>query len=160
VFRLIYEYVSSHRKDFPNDTLTQAGAVAAFRFARQHMEQYFGRTGITLGELQRHSRGNRSLASWGLPDVITAMYSQQKPDGRFKVVAGESYIQLVRFPKNQLPAIESINCYGASTDPASPHYTDQMDMFIQQQTKPMTLDKEAVLKSAKSIYHPGQYKNR
>jgi acyl-homoserine-lactone acylase len=155
LFRLLYEYASGHRKEFPNDTLTVAGAVEAFRYARQHQEQYFGRTGIALGELQQHRRGTKSLASWGLPDVLTAMYSRPQPDGRFKVMAGESYIQLVRFPRNQLPIIESINCYGASTNPGSPHFTDQMDMFIRQQTKPMTLDKETVLKQARSVYHPG-----
>jgi acyl-homoserine-lactone acylase len=156
LFRLLYEYVSTHRKDFPNDTLTVAGALAAFRFARQHQVQYFGRTGITLGELQRHKRGNRSLPAWGLPDVLTAMYSRIEADGRFKVEAGESYIQLVRFPKNGLPVIESVNCYGASTHPDSPHYTDQMDMFIAQKTRPMYFDKETVLKNARRVYHPGQ----
>ena len=156
LFRLLYEYVTGHRHDFPNDTLTVAGAVAAFRFARQHQVQYFGRTGITLGELQRHKRGNRSLPAWGLPDVLTAMYSRMEADGRFRVVAGESYIQLVRFPKNGLPVIESVNCYGASTHPDSPHYTDQMNMFIAQKTRPISLDKETVLKNAMRVYHPGQ----
>jgi acyl-homoserine-lactone acylase len=156
LFRLLYEYVADHRRDFPNDTLTVAGAVAAFRYARQHQVQHFGRTGIKLGELQRHQRGNISLPAWGLPDVLTAMYSRNKEDGRFKVTAGESYIQLVRFPKNGLPVIESINCYGASTHPESPHYTDQMDMFIAQKTRPVSLDKETVLKNAARVYHPGQ----
>jgi acyl-homoserine-lactone acylase len=38
--------------------------------------------------------------------------------------------------------------------PSSPHFKDQMGMFINQQTKPMTLDKQEVLKKAEKIYHP------
>jgi acyl-homoserine-lactone acylase len=51
--------------------------------------------------------------------------------------------------------METVNAYGASSNKSSPHYTDQMEMFVNKQTKPMTLDKEKVLKEAKRIYHPG-----
>jgi acyl-homoserine-lactone acylase len=39
-------------------------------------------------------------------------------------------------------------------DPASPHFKDQMQMFIDQKTKKMTLDKAEVLRTAERIYHP------
>ena len=38
----------------------------------------------------------------------------------------------------------------------SPHYTDQMEMFVNKQTKTMTLDKEKVLKDALVVYYPGE----
>jgi acyl-homoserine-lactone acylase len=160
VFLLIYDYISRHRADFPNDTLTVAGAEAAFRFAKAHQEKYFGRTGVTLGELQRHSRGDVSLPAWGLPDVLTAIYSRIQPDGRFRVFAGESYIQMVRFPKNGLPVVESINCYGASARPESPHYTDQAEMFIGKRLRRMYFDKATVLATAERVYHPGDVPDR
>ena len=116
--------------------------------------QHFGKTGITLGELQKHIRGDQAFASWGLPDVLTAMYSDSLPDGRFKVRAGESYIELVRFPKNSLPLIESINCYGASAKQGSKHYTDQMSLFMQRKTRPMSLRREDVMATAEKIYPP------
>jgi len=72
-----------------------------------------------------------------------------------KVTSGDAYICFVRYPKNSLPVIESINTFGASSNPSSPHYKDQMTMFQNQQTKKMTLDKQAVLNSAEKIYHPG-----
>ena len=50
--------------------------------------------------------------------------------------------------------IQSINTFGASMHPDSPHYKDQMGMFLNQQTKPMTLDKVTVLKTARTTYHP------
>jgi acyl-homoserine-lactone acylase len=61
---------------------------------------------------------------------------------------------LVRYPKTGLPIIESINTFGASQQPGSAHYKDQMLLFQNQQTKHMTLDKNEVLKNAERVYHP------
>ncbi|NBP06433.1 MAG: acylase, partial [Bacteroidetes bacterium] len=74
-------------------------------------------------------------------------------NGQIKAKQGDAYIALVRFTKEG-PEIESINAYGASANPKSPHYTDQMDLFVKQQTKKMTLNKTEVLQQAKRVYHP------
>ena len=84
------------------------------------------------------------------------MYSRQQSNGTLKGYVGESYIQLVRFPKNGLPIIESVNAYGASSNIKSAHFYDQMEMFVNKQTKTMTLNKEKVLKDAKRVYYPGE----
>jgi acyl-homoserine-lactone acylase len=73
--------------------------------------------------------------------------------GKFITDQGESYIVLVKFDAAGV-AIETINAYGASAKASSPHYTDQMPLFVNQQLKPMTLDKAKVLREAKRIYHP------
>ena len=52
--------------------------------------------------------------------------------------------------------IQSISPFGASTHPESKHYTDQMELFVNEQTKTMSLKKEDVMKSAERIYHPGE----
>jgi len=49
-----------------------------------------------------------------------------------------------------------VNCFGASNHADNPHYADQMELFLQQKTKVMTLDKTTVLKEAKRVYHPGE----
>jgi len=66
---------------------------------------------------------------------------------------GDSYIELVRFSKDGVE-IESVNAYGASNKKDSPHYTDQMEMYVNQRTKTMTLDKEKVMSEAVRKYHP------
>jgi acyl-homoserine-lactone acylase len=75
-------------------------------------------------------------------------------DGKRKVTGGDCYVAYVRFPKNGLPIIETVNTYGASSKPGSPHFDDQVPLFLEQKTKPMTLDKKEVLANAKRIYHP------
>jgi acyl-homoserine-lactone acylase len=60
----------------------------------------------------------------------------------------------VRFPKNELPVIETINTYGASSHPGNKHFDDQVEMYLHQKTKKMTLDKKEVYQTAERIYHP------
>ncbi len=72
---------------------------------------------------------------------------------KLKEGQGESYIELVKFTK-QGSEIETVNYYGSSNKPESKHYADQMELFVQQKTKPVTLNREEVYKQAVSIYHP------
>jgi acyl-homoserine-lactone acylase len=128
--------------------------VDALRFAQNHLIKNFGTVDIKLGDMQKLVRGEKELPIFGIADVLAAMGSVPHKNGKYKANAGESYIELVKFSKDALPEIESINCYGASNHPDSPHYADQMELFSQQKTKKMTLDKNVVLKEAKRIYHP------
>ena len=67
--------------------------------------------------------------------------------------SGDGYIQLVKFSPDGVE-LQTVNAYGASNKSYSPHYTDQMEMFVNEQTKQMTLDKDSVLREAVRIYHP------
>jgi acyl-homoserine-lactone acylase len=60
----------------------------------------------------------------------------------------------VRFQKEGLPKIETTNMYGASAKAGNKHFDDQVEMYLMQQTKTMTLDKATVYKHAENIYHP------
>lgn len=140
----------------PYRPLTTAECVQGLQLTKAYLLKYFGTTDLPLGRVQRHTRGSVSLPCAGIPDVLAAMDSKQTKTGELRADQGESYIELVRFRKDALPEIETVNAYGASNHADSPHYTDQMTMFVNQQTKKMTLSKEQVLKEAKRVYHPGQ----
>lgn len=127
----------------------------AIETAQNRLMEHFGTLDVPLGDYQRLIRGDSSLPLAGIPDVLAAMYSEALPNGQRAGLAGESYILLVRFGPGG-PQLESVNVYGASNRPDSPHYADQMPLFVKQRRKPMTLDKEEVLRTAKRIYHPGE----
>lgn len=150
-YRYFYEKLAQNGFD---KTLTPDECVAALRSVHNHLTTHFGRTDVTLGEVQKLVRGNKELPIWGIPDVITAIHSATHADGKVKATQGESYIELVRYPKNGLPIIETVINYGASNRLGSPHYDDQMELFVNQKTKKMTLDKQQVLKDAVRIYAP------
>jgi len=151
---LLYAALRDRANDIDGKAVTTEQYLVALEDVRRHLLTHFGKVEVTLGEVQKLVRGNKELPVWGLPDVITAMHSVDMGSGRMKVRAGESYIMLVRYPKEGLPIIETVNVYGASSKPESPHYDDQMELFVQQQRKPMTLDIDEVRKTAKRIYHP------
>jgi acyl-homoserine-lactone acylase len=93
----------------------------------------------------------------GVPEVLAATITQPYKDGMRRSYVGDSYIELVRYSKDSVQ-IESVNAFGASAKPDSPHYTDQMQMFVDQKLKPMTLDKASIYRDAEKVYHPGKEK--
>jgi acyl-homoserine-lactone acylase len=155
VFLLAYEYVSKKLAGMPSRQLTKAESIETYQYINDYMMKYFGKSDLTLGDIQKLVRGDDVRPAWGLPDVLTAAYTDPYKNGQLKVVSGDAYICFVRYPKNGLPVIESVNTFGASSNPGSPHFKDQMTLFQNQQTKHMTLDKQEVLKTAERVYHPG-----
>jgi acyl-homoserine-lactone acylase len=156
VFILIYDYVSRNIRDNRSRQLTIKEGLASFQYAHDHMMKYFGKTGLPLGDIQKLVRGTDARPVGGLPDVLTAAYTVPYKNGMRKINSGDAYICFVRYPKDgRLPLIESVNVFGASMDPQSPHYKDQLPLFLEQRTKKMTLDKAEVLRTAERVYHPG-----
>ncbi len=155
VFLMVYDFLSKKLSGSASRDVTTAEAVETMSFVHNYFMKHFGRSNLVLGDIQKLVRGDDVRPAWGLPDVLTAEYTAPYKNGLRKVVSGDAYICFVRYPKEGLPIIESVNTFGASSNPGSPHFKDQMDMFQKQQLKPMTLDKKTVLQKAKKVYHPG-----
>ncbi len=155
-FLAMIQYVAKKyrlRDIYQRKTLTTAESVDAVRGAKRHLLKHFGRLDVPLGDYQKMVRGKKVRPLSGLPDVIAAIYSRPYQKGKVRGVVGDCMIQLVRFTPDG-PLIESVNTYGASNRPESKHYSDQMDMFLEHRTKPMTLDKKTTYQRAEAIYHP------
>lgn len=119
----------------------------------RYLKKHFKQLDISLGELQRHVRGEVNLPVSGLTDMIAPTYVAAYKGGRFKSVSGESYIMLLKY-SNEGVEIETILPYGNSNNTLSPHYTDQMRMYVDKQTKKMTLDRKKIYEEAVRIYNP------
>lgn len=153
-FLKVYENVNKSRGRYSvTGILTSTQSLKVLQEVKASMMQLFGRTNLQLGDIQKLVRGDKVLPQSGLPDVLAPMYSVPYKEGMIKGNQGDAYIELVRFTKDG-PIIETLNTYGASARKDSPHYTDQMEMYTKQQTKPMTLNKAEVYKNAEKIYHP------
>ncbi len=126
----------------------------ALRYAKKHLLKHFGKMDIPLGDLQVHVRGDKELPIWGLPEALTQMYTVPYKKGKFQSYLGDSYILFATYNESGIKKIETIHCYGASNHPDSPHYDDQMDMYVNKQLKTMTLDKEKIYKEAVKVYQP------
>ena len=134
-------------------TFTKEALYEALKITKEHLKTYFNAERIQLGEFQKLVRGNKELPIYGLPDVVTAMRGQPYKDGKIKITHGESYIGLVRFTPTKT-YFESVISFGKSRRPESPHYTDQMELYSNFETKTMSFDRSDVMKTAKRVYAP------
>ncbi len=156
-FLVMLQYVSHkyHLKNiYQRKTLSTPECLDAMRHTKSYLLKHFGRLDVPLGDYQKMVRGKKERPLAGFPDVIAAIYSKPYKKGMVQGFVGDCLIQLVRFTP-QGPIIESVNTFGASNRPESKHYSDQMDMFLEHKTKPMSLDKKTVYSKAEQIYHPG-----
>ena len=153
-FNEFYLHLMGKKKRIDVDEVKPVQMIESLHYAHEKLLNNFGKIEVSLAEYQFLVRGDKALPMRGLGDVLAAMYSRSYKEGKVKGVAGDSYIMLVRYPSNGLPIIETVNSYGASNRRESPHYADQMEMFVNQERKQMTLDIDLVRDQAERIYHP------
>ncbi len=154
IFLLTYEYLKKKLQGQPPRPITKTEAVETFTYVNDYMQTNFGRTDLALGDIQKLVRGDKDWPLGGFPDLLSPQWTEPYNAGRLKSVGGDGLIMFVRFAKNELPKIETINMYGASAKPGNKHFDDQVVMYLQQRTKTMTLDKATVYKNAERVYHP------
>ncbi len=108
---------------------------------------------IPFGDVQRLMREGKSYSVYGLPECLKSLASDVTKDGMLRAQNGDSFIMFAKFSKAG-NTYETIVPYGESRRKGSPHLMDQMELYSQQKTKPITLDRSTVLKTATRIYHP------
>ncbi len=132
--------------------------VEALRQVAGALNAKFGRVDPSWGEVLRFRRGEYDLAIDGGPDTLRAVYpSGAEKDIPLKAAGGDTYILYADWAPDGAEEIQTIHQFGAATlDQTSPHYADQVEMFVHGQWKkpPMTL--EAVLAEASADYRPGR----
>ncbi len=136
--------------------LEKEEVLSALRKAKKFLLASRGTLDVGLGEIQRHIRGNINLPASGMKEVLRATEAKliDKKKGIFRTTGGDGYIQMCRFGREGV-SISSINAYGASHRPESRHYNDQMTLFGAEKFKPMTFDKDEILRLSEKIYRPG-----
>lgn len=154
IFLLTYEHIKKELAGQSSRLITKAEAVETFTYIANYMQTHFGTIDLTLGDIQKLVRGGKDWPLWGFPDLLSPQWTEPYFNGRLKSIGGDGLVMFVRFEKNALPKIETLNMYGASAKPGNKHFDDQVEMYLQQKTKPMTLDKTIVYKNAERIYHP------
>jgi acyl-homoserine-lactone acylase len=126
-----------------------------------HLKTHFGRIDPPMGELVRLRLGegaNRvDLPLDGGSDTLRAATTWRvDDDGRLALVHGDSFIQWVEWPapgSEGRVSSRSIQPFGqASTRPESPHYTDQMQLYVDHRLKPVRFWREDVEANAKKRY--------
>lgn len=116
-----------------------------------------GRIDAPWAEVNRLRRGSLDVGLGGGPDILHAVYGGAlRNDGTTTGRAGDCYILLVRWDDGGNVSSESVHQYGSATlDASSPHYADQVPLFVDRKLKPVWMDEEDIRKNLKAEYRPG-----
>jgi acyl-homoserine-lactone acylase len=137
--------------------LNEEKLIEALRHTKDHLLKHFNTISVPLKDIQVIRRGETDYPMPGFPDALAANYSSpRKSDGKFQGMMGDTYTMIVEYNKNGVERVESLVNFGSSAHPESKHFNDQLDLWLKQQTKVMTFDKDEILKNAERIYHPGK----
>ena len=122
--------------------------------AADHLMEHFGRLDPPKSELVRLRQGGKDLPLTGGSDTLRAATTWRiDDDGRASLVHGDSFIQWVEWVPGKRVSSRSVQPFGAAiTRPGSPHYTDQMQLFVDQKLKPVYFWRDEVLANAKRRY--------
>jgi acyl-homoserine-lactone acylase len=131
-------------------------AKAKLREVVDALMKGFGRIDPPLGQVQRLIRGKVNLPANGGTDTLRAATIWEPQDnGQMRVRHGDSFIMLTSWDKAGKPTSLSIQPYGSATNrPGSPHYTDQMQMFLDRKFKPVHFEWAEAVRHAKRRYRP------
>lgn len=142
------------RSMYRGDPLPDAATVLEKESA--WLRKHFGRLDPPLSDVQRIVRGKLSVPVYGGPDTLRALYST-KDDAkgvRFGM-NGDSWIQLVEWGPDGTLASRSIHQFGAATlRPDSRHYADQVQLFANEQWKPVWFDEKSLAGHIERSYRP------
>jgi acyl-homoserine-lactone acylase len=118
--------------------------------AADHLTTHFGRLDPPMADLLRLRQGDVDLPLDGGSDTLRASTTWDvDDDGRLSLKHGDSFIMWIEWQPGQRVFSRSVQPFGAaSTRPQSPHYTDQMRLFVDQQLKPVHFWRDDVLANA------------
>ncbi|MGA9769340.1 MAG: acylase [Blastocatellia bacterium] len=114
------------------------------------------------GELEAFSDSRPSLPVAGAPGtvgIVNNFYARpEKGQKRRYGVAGTSFVSVVEFgPRLQA---RSLLVFGQNADPQSPYNFDQAQLYSKREFKPAWFTREEIKANSKSVYHPGEVKQR
>lgn len=114
----------------------------ALEYAVKELYRFHRQIDPPLSEVQAIEVRHKRYPFDGLPEQLAPTYAEWDPKkGFLRVIAGDTYIQFVRFsPTSNYPYVESVLPLGISGDPESPHYDDQLPLYLARRCKPMTLN--------------------
>ena len=96
-----------------------------------------GRLDVPWGELHGIHRGEEWFGLPGCTELQETIRASRSPGPRLDCLFGSSFTQSVIFGADGRPRASSCVPFGASEDPASPHYADQLrDLYSKQRYKP------------------------
>ncbi|MCC9168592.1 penicillin acylase family protein [Pontibacter harenae] len=160
-------YSTTNGAAVSTQTLSEQQLLDSFKAVVSELHQDHGTWKVSWGSVNRYQRNPNGEASsdekpsWALSATpgylgsLNAYVSKKTPETKKRYgVTGNTFVALIEFGK-ELKA-KTILTGGASSDSNSPHFTDQVDGYINHDYKDITFYKKDVKRGAEKSYHPGE----
>ena len=138
--------------------LSEEQIAEALSASADLLQTHHGRFDPQWSQVSVLHRGERSIALEGGPDTLRAVNSViDEATGTLSMVSGDGLHMLAEWaPGAAYPDVFAVHQFGASQDPNSPHYDDQMEAFAAHELRRVPMTEEAVRAAAVRIYAPGE----
>jgi penicillin amidase/acyl-homoserine-lactone acylase len=132
--------------------------TASFKQAVADLIKYHGNVLVAYGDVFRLIHGDKNLAISGGPDTLRAVYGKAlNEQGQAENKAGDGFMMFVSWDQNGLVYSESAHQYGSATlDESSPHYNDQMEMFVNEELRLVPFHLHDLAGQVTRRYRPGR----
>lgn len=160
-------YSVTNGSNLTTDFITPKEQLALLAQVVQELKQAFGTWEVPWGSINRFQRIKEgetfsdSHPSWAVTATpgplgsLNAYSSRKVPQAKARYgVNGNTFVAVIEFGKT-LKA-KTVLTGGASTDPNSPHFTDQVKGYINGQFKEIFFYKKDVMNNAEKTYRPGE----
>ena len=121
----------------PRGLADPKAAVEALDLAAQTVEKNWGAMDVAWGEVMRARYAGRDLPGNGAPGdplgVFRTAYYVPDSDGKFRVVAGDTFYGVVEFGTPLRAKV--LTAYGNSSQPRNMHFGDQLELWAGQQLR-------------------------
>lgn len=143
------------RSKTPKDH-SEARLTQELRWANRYLTVLFGSVDVAWGDVNQLVRGGKSVAVSGGPDILRAVYAIGFEDDELPFATnGDSWMALVEWDQFGQQKAQVVNQFGSTVgDKNSPHYSDQMSLFAQQQWRQIEPDMAKIRQKATRIYSP------
>jgi len=130
----------------------------AFKQAVSQLIKFHAKVDVPYGEVVRLIHGDKNLAISGGPDTMRAVVGEALNDeGQAMDTAGDGFLMFVSWDSSGLVASDAIHQFGSATlDKKSPHYNDQMEMFVNHKERKVLFKREDLEKKIERRYKPGK----
>lgn len=148
-----------NERPFPVSKVDEPGntqkLLPGLDYVYDHLTKHFGKLDVPFKDFYRFKRGNKEIPIYGGAGALAARWGGiSNQNGKFYARGGDQFMMFVEYDQNGVVEFESIVPFGTSSDPTSKHYDDQMEMYAQKQSKPLTFDKQKIMDDAERVYSP------
>jgi acyl-homoserine lactone acylase PvdQ len=139
-------------------SLSEAQIREALSAMAELLTTHHGRIDPAWREVNLLHRADRTVALAGGPDTLRAVNSVIDAEtGTLTMVSGDGLHMLAEWaPGADYPDVFAVHQFGASNQPGSAHYTDQMEAFAAQQLRRVPMREADVRAQAVRVYRPGE----